>query len=141
LEQVVELYRLEKTFFAEFITAPPLDDELSIVRRRVMSIVICWSVSKENPETTRSRGNGLMADAVAFLISAGASVQNLLNEWSCDPQAVRVLASVARTVAAALSTLYDLSETQLTNSAMSGERRVDDQARQISAGGMSVRWT
>jgi hypothetical protein len=53
-----------------------------------------------------------MADAVAFLISAHASLQNLSRESFRDPHAERILALVSRKVVEALSTLDDFTVTK-----------------------------
>ena len=53
-----------------------------------------------------------MAEAVAFLISALTSLQNVSGESSCDPHAERILASVSGKVVEALSALDYLSVTQ-----------------------------
>lgn len=53
-----------------------------------------------------------MADAVAYLISARASLQNVLSGSSYDPHAVWILASVYGKVGEALSVLDDLNVSQ-----------------------------
>jgi hypothetical protein len=50
-----------------------------------------------------------MADAIAFLISARASLLELANEPSSDPRVERVLALVSAKAVEALSALDDLS--------------------------------
>jgi hypothetical protein len=57
-----------------------------------------------------------MAEAVAFLISALTSLQNVSGESSCDPHAERILASVSGNVVEALSALDYLSVTQWVRS-------------------------
>jgi hypothetical protein len=53
-----------------------------------------------------------MAEAVAFLISAHAILEDLSNENFHDPRAARLVASVCGKVFGALSTLDDFSVTQ-----------------------------
>ncbi len=66
-----------------------------------------------------------MAEAVAFLISALTSLQNVSGESSCDPNAERILALVSERVVEALSALDYLSVTQWikSESADFGPRR------------------
>ncbi len=53
-----------------------------------------------------------MAEAVALLISALSSLQNVSGESSCDPHAERILASASGKVVEALSALDYLSVNQ-----------------------------
>ena len=60
-----------------------------------------------------------MAEAVAFLISAHTSLQNVSGESCFDPYAERILASVSGKVVEALSALDILSVTQWIGSGSS----------------------
>jgi hypothetical protein len=53
--------------------------------------------------------DGLMAEAVAFLLTAHASLQNLTSESFRDPQASQVLALLSEKVIEALCTLDDVN--------------------------------
>ena len=57
-----------------------------------------------------------MAEAIAFLISAHASLEGLSGETFRDPHAERIIASVARQVFEALSTLDDFNVTRWVKS-------------------------
>lgn len=61
---------------------------------------------RRDPEKCR---DGLIADAVAFLISARASLQHLSEESACNPHAGWILALVSKKVFEAVSTLDSLS--------------------------------
>jgi hypothetical protein len=69
-------------------------------------------VQEREPGEHEKSWDGLMAEAVAFLISARTSLQNLSSESACDPHAERILASVSGKVVRALSALDYLSVTQ-----------------------------
>jgi hypothetical protein len=56
--------------------------------------------------------DGLMAEAMGFLISAHASLQNLSRNSFHDPQAERILALVSGKVVEALSALDDFTVTK-----------------------------
>jgi hypothetical protein len=71
---------------------------------------------QERDSSDQESWDGLMAEAVAFLISARVSLQNLSRESSCDPRAERILASVSGKVVEALSALDDFSLIQLIKS-------------------------
>ena len=58
----------------------------------------------------------LMAEAVAFLVSARADVQSLSTTRYCDPLVAEVLVSVSAKVVEALSALDDLCVSQWTKS-------------------------
>lgn len=60
-----------------------------------------------------------MAEALAFLISARASLQNISRESSWDPRAQRILASISEKVVEALSALDDFSLIQRIKSGSS----------------------
>jgi hypothetical protein len=68
----------------------------------------CDLLEREPRDLERSR-DGLMAEAVASLISARANLQELSIESVCNPQAARILAAVSETVFEALSTLDNFS--------------------------------
>jgi hypothetical protein len=71
----------------------------------------CRDQERERRDHQKSWENPL-AEAVAFLISALTSLQNVSAESSCDPHAERILASVCGKMVDALCALDYLSVTQ-----------------------------
>jgi hypothetical protein len=69
-------------------------------------------VAERGPHDDEKSWDGLMADVVAFLISAHASLQNLSTDSFRDPQDERVLALVFGKVVEALSVLDDFTVTR-----------------------------
>jgi hypothetical protein len=78
-------------------------------------------VQERGPCDDEKSWDGLMAEAVAFLISAHASLENLSRDSFRDPRAERILALVAGKVAEALSTLDDFTVTKWIKCAPSAE--------------------
>ncbi len=64
----------------------------------------------------------LMAEAVAFLVSARADVQSLSSKQSCEPPDVRVLVFVYAKMVEALSALDDLCVSQWVKSGSTAPR-------------------
>jgi hypothetical protein len=69
-------------------------------------------VQERGPCDDERSWDGLMAEAVAFLISAHASLHNLYRESFRDPHAETILALVSGKVVEALSTLDDFTVTK-----------------------------
>jgi hypothetical protein len=75
----------------------------------------CWDQERE-PRDHQTSWDSPMAEAVAFLISALTSLQNVSGEVSRDLHAERILASVSGKVVEALCALDHLSVTRWTRS-------------------------